>query len=317
MHQNDRRVISMYNTVYFEISGICNAKCPWCVTGRGRSKSYPSRFIPPVEFQNAIEYLFRESLIDSSSLINLYNYGEPLLHPCLCEILQILVDKNLKYTISTNASKFIELDPLILKNLERFFISISGFSQNSYNKIHGFNFKKILENVDQWIDQIGKDKIQVQYHVYQFNLDEIEAASAYFKQKCVTFFPYFAYFNDYLLAKSYLDGTLPQKVLDAASKELLLYYVGDQISGVSDSFVCPQYSMLTLDEYCNVLTCCVISKADPDYSIGSLFTLSKHDIEQRKSNQNICNECIQKGISKWVNNVNRPNFIRKYDHLPH
>ena len=125
MHQNNRRVISMYKTVYFEISGICNANCPWCVTGRGSSKSYPSRFIPPAEFQNAIDYLFKESLIDSGSLINLYNYGEPLLHPYLSEILQILVDKKLKYTISTNASKFIEVDPAILKNLERFFISIS------------------------------------------------------------------------------------------------------------------------------------------------------------------------------------------------
>lgn len=306
----------MYNSVYFEISGLCNAKCPWCVNGRGNLKPYPSRTIPTHEFQNAIDYLFKESLIDSNSLINLYNYGEPLLHPYLSEILQILVDNKLKYTISTNASKFIELDPTVLKNLERFFISISGFSQNSYNKIHGFDFKKILENIDQWITQIGREKIQVQYHVYQFNLDEIEAASAYFKQKCVNFFPYFAYFNDYQLSKSYLDHTLPQKMLEAASKELLLYYIEDQISGISDSYVCPQHSILTIDEYCNVLTCCVISKADPNYSIGSLFLLSKHDIEQKKPNQDICIECIQKGISNWVNNANRPKFIQKFDYLP-
>ena len=306
----------MYYSVYFEISGLCNAKCPWCVNGRGNLKQYPSRTIPPHEFQNAIDYLFKESLINSNSLINLYNYGEPLLHPCLSEILQILFDKKLKYTISTNASKFIKLGPTVLKNLERFFISIPGFSQNSYNKIHGFDFKKILANIDQWITRIGQEKIQVQYHVYQFNLDEIEAASAYFKQKGVNFFPYFAYFNDYQLAKSYLDHNLPQKILDAASKELLLYYVQDQISGIPDSYVCPQHSILTIDEYCNILTCCLISKADPDYSIGSLFSLSKHDIEQKKPNQGICNECMQKGISKWVNNVNRSNFIQKYDHVP-
>jgi len=305
----------MFNSVYFEISGLCNAKCPWCVNGRGNLKPYPSRTIPAQEFKNAIDYLFQESLIDSNSLINLYNYGEPLLHPDLCEILQILIDKKLKYAISTNASKFIELDPAVLKNLERFFISIPGFSQNSYNKIHGFDFKKILENIDQWITRIGQEKIQVQYHIYQFNLDEIEAASAYFKQKGVHFFPYFAYFNDYQLAKSYLDHTLPPKLLDAASKELFLYYVEDQISGISDSYVCPQHSILTIDEYCNILTCCVISKADPDYSIGSLFSLSQHDIEQRKTSQDICNECLKKGISNWVNNVNRPDFIKNYDHL--
>ena len=305
----------MYNSVYFEISGLCNAKCPWCVNGRGNLKPYPSRTIPPQEFQNAIDYLFKESLIDSNSLVNLYNYGEPLLHPYLNEILQILLDKKLKYTISTNASKYIELDPTVLKNLEWFFISMPGFSQNSYNKIHGFNFKKILENIDKWITQIGHEKIQVQYHVYQFNLDEIESASAYFKHKCVNFFPYLAYFNDYQLAKSYLDLTLPQKILDAASKELLLYYVEEQISKTPDTYVCPQHSILTIDEYCNILTCCVISKADPDYSIGSLYSLSKNDIEQKKPNPGVCSECSQKGIYNWINNVNRPNFIQKYDHL--
>jgi MoaA/NifB/PqqE/SkfB family radical SAM enzyme len=306
----------MYNSVYFEISGLCNAKCPWCVNGRGNLKPYPSRIIPPKEFQIAIDYLLKETLIDSNSLIHLYNYGEPLLHPCLDEILQILVDRKLKYSISTNASKYIELDYFLLKNLERFFISIPGFSQNSYNKIHGFDFKKILANIDQWITRIGHEKIQIQYHVYQFNLDEIEIASAYFKQKEVNFFPYFAYFNDYQLAKSYLENTLPQKMLYAASKELFLYYVEDQTSRKSCDYVCPQHSILTLDEYCNVLTCCLISKADSDYSIGSLFSLSKHDIEQKKPNQGICSECMQKGISNWVNNVNRPDFIQRYEYLP-
>jgi MoaA/NifB/PqqE/SkfB family radical SAM enzyme len=306
----------MYNTVYFEISGLCNAKCPWCVNGRGNLKPYPSRAIPPEDFKKAIDYLSKEALIDSNSLINLYNYGEPLLHQRLSEILQILLEKKLRYTISTNASIFIELDPTVLKNLERFFISVPGFSQNSYDKIHGFDFKKILANIDRWINLIGPEKIQIQYHVYQFNLDEIETASAFFKHKGLNFFPYFAYFNDYQLSKSYLDHTLTQKMLDAASKELFLYYVDTQISRIPDNYICPQLSILTIDEYCNILTCCLISKADPDYSIGSLFSLSKHDIEQKKLNRRICKECMQKGISYWVNNMKRPFFIQKYDHLP-
>ena len=310
-HQSNRRVISMYNTVYFEISGICNANCPWCVTGRGGLKAYPSRFIPPGDFRRAIKRLFDESLINSQSIINLYNFGEPLLHPSLKEILQILVDYNLKYTLSTNASRFLNLDSILLENLQQFFISIPGFSQKSYNKIHGFDFEKILKNIDLWIHLIGPDKIQIQFHVYQFNLDEIEHASLYFKQRSVKFFPYLAYFNDFNLTKSYLDHKLTPTILENASKELLLYYVDDITSSPLGNYQCPQQNILTIDEYCNVLTCCLISKADPDYAIGSLFSLSKKEIENNKQNQFICKECLKKGISQWINTVQRPEFLQK------
>jgi len=306
----------MYNTVYFEISGLCNAKCPWCVNGRGILKPFPSRTIPPGEFQKAIEYLFKESLIDTGSLIHLYNYGEPLLHESLQEILKILTDKKLRFVISTNGSFFTELEPSILNNLERVYISMPGFSQDSYDKIHGFNFRKILANIDRWIQIFHPEKIQIQYHVYQFNLDEIEAASIYFKQKGVFFFPYLAYFNDYQLATSYLDRNLSEQTLYTASKELFLYYVDALSSEIPDRYICPQHSILSIDEYCNVLTCCLLSKADPDYSIGSLFSLSKADIEKKKTRQEICRECIQKGIAAWVNNVKRPQFIQKYDNIP-
>ena len=302
----------MYNSIYFEISGICNAKCPWCVNGRGNLKKYPSRVIPPEEFQKAIDYMLQKSFINSDSVINLYNYGEPLLHPDLEKILQILIDKKLKYSISTNASKYNDLPKALLTNLQYFLISIPGFSQESYNRVHGFDFNTILEKIDKWIQLIGPKKIQIQYHVYQFNLDEIEIAYSYFKQRNVNFFPYIAYFNDYQLAKSYLDNTISQKLLNLASKELLLYYVENHVSSSPENYTCPQHSILTIDEYCNVLTCCVISKADPDYSLGSLFSLSLDDIELKKY-QNVCNECLQKGIAFWTNNVYRPNFIQKYD----
>ncbi len=177
----------MYNFVYFEICGYCNARCPWCVNGRGNLRQYPSRTIPPKEFKKAIDYLFEESLINENSLINLYNFGEPILHPHLDEILQILFDNNLCYTISTNGSKYIDLNLKSLEKLARFYISIPGFSQNSYNKIHGFDFKKILENIDRWISHIKRESIQIQYHLYQFNLDEIEVASDYFNGKVSIF----------------------------------------------------------------------------------------------------------------------------------
>jgi len=134
-------------------------------------------------------------------------------------------------------------------------------------------------------------------------MDEVRPASAYFARRGVHFFPHFAFIADYELAKMYLDHALPQEMLERASRELLLPSVGDLISRRPEDYRCPQFSILTIDEYCNILTCCLLSKADPDYSLGSLFRLSKREIEQGKLERNICKECLHNGISYWVNNV--------------
>lgn len=300
----------MYNQVYFEISGYCNARCPWCVQGRGALIPYPSRFIPPQEFRDAIFRLIDEALINSDTIINLYNFGEPFLHPSLQEILQVLSDYNLKYVLATNSSKFVQIDPNLLKNLHRLFISMPGFSQNSYDKIHGFDFKEILTNIGKWIKLLGPERIQIQYHIYQFNLDEIEKASEFFKKRGVNFFPYCALIADYNFAKSFLDNTLPREVSERISDELVLSYLPGYLTMLPENYSCPQHSILAIDEYCNVLTCCLLSKADPDYSIGSLFNLSSEEIEQKKTSRKTCKICIGKGIAFWIHNVYCPEFVQ-------
>jgi hypothetical protein len=64
----------------------------------------------------------------------------------MCEYLN---DQGLKYSISTNASI-----PLLfneggdsLRNLSNIIISIPGFSQESYNRVHGFRFDRIKKNI--------------------------------------------------------------------------------------------------------------------------------------------------------------------------
>jgi MoaA/NifB/PqqE/SkfB family radical SAM enzyme len=251
----------MFKQVHFEISGVCNAKCPWCSNGGVHLKSHPSRFIPPVEFRAAINRLFDESLINNKTVIRLFNYGEPILHPQLPELLKILVQNDLGYIISTNASKYIPLDKDLLNNLQHFMISMPGFSQKSYDRVHGFQFNEILNNIDRWTELVGSEKILIKFHVYQFNLDEIEAASTYFKKRNVKFFPYFALIADYKMAHAYLTHTMPRDVLEKASRDLMLFYVDELISSAPENFQCPEWhSKLTIDEYCNILTCCTLSK---------------------------------------------------------
>jgi len=305
----------MYKTVTFEIAGICNAKCPWCVTGNRSllESGYASSFIKLEDFEKAIDRLFELKLIGDKTVIFLYSWGEPLIHPQFNAILKILNSKNLAFSISTNASKPVKIEPGLLSQLREVSISMPGFSQKSYDRIHGFKFKKILRNIDVILENFRKagfiGDVRVSYHLYQFNLGEMQAAKDFCDQREIEFYPYVAYLNDFNLTSSYFNDSLPYETLKKLSKDLLLYYIEETVALAPKNYVCPQYDMLTIDERCNVLTCCVVPKDHAEYSIGSLFDLSPEEIKKLKVSQKICKECLSSGQAYLAHNAPCPNFI--------
>ena len=90
----------------------------------------------------------------------------------------------------------------------------------------------------------------------------------------IHFLPYVAYLNDYYLAMGYLQSSLSTEQLKDISKDLLLYYVDDMLRDRPAEYRCPQFDMLTINENCDVLTCCAIPKTHPDYRVGSLFVIA-------------------------------------------
>ena len=151
----------MYKRLYFEISGICNANCKYCANGKnsisGRFHRKQGSFIGVNDFEQAIRYLLDNNIIGHHTLISLYQWGEPLLHPRIKDIIEILLDHDLCYSFSTNASFPVYLNARELKNLSQAIISMSGFSQQSYDRIHGFNFEKIKLNIVNLIDRYSEN----------------------------------------------------------------------------------------------------------------------------------------------------------------
>ena len=308
-----------YNLVYFEIVGFCNARCPWCVTGNKslNQVSYPSRFINVNDFHNAIVTLLEGGLIyPRETLIRLDNWGEPMLHPELTKILKILRNNDVNFALSTNASKFVSLENDVLGNLQEIRFSVPGFSQSSYDRIHGFNLESILKNIEMFCKNIRKEgstaTLMMAYHLYQFNLDEIDAAMKFCSLNGIKFSPSSAFLNDFNLAKAYLNKSISTELLERIGKDLFLHYVDELIARTPQDYQCPQFNILTIDEYCNVLTCCALPKNHPEYSLGNLFTLSSDDIRKGKVSQKVCIECVKLGISSWVHNPWVPDFMNIY-----
>ena len=151
----------MYKSVYFDISGVCNSKCPWCITGNRPLKSKRSSgFVKVGDFEKAIDRLIELRLVEPPAVINLFNWGEPLLHPEFGELLKILNRTKISFGISTNASRCVSVESGLLTNMSCLTISMPGFSQASYDKIHGFDFNKILCNIDKLIENFKKAGFQ-------------------------------------------------------------------------------------------------------------------------------------------------------------
>jgi MoaA/NifB/PqqE/SkfB family radical SAM enzyme len=145
-------MLLMFNSIYWEISGICNARCPYCCNGKnsisGEFHKKHSGLITPEKFIHALDYLFDKKQISPNlTTLNLYNWGEPLLHSDLNKILDYIAEVGYTYNISTNGSREYLFSPKAIKKFGNLTFSLPGFSQESYNRIHGFDFKSVLHNI--------------------------------------------------------------------------------------------------------------------------------------------------------------------------
>jgi sulfatase maturation enzyme AslB (radical SAM superfamily) len=83
----DVNKLKMYTDVFFDIAGICNASCRYCVTGR---TNHPMGGLIDTKYlQQALDILFKNGLVNNKTCFHLYNWGEPTLHPEFGKIINI------------------------------------------------------------------------------------------------------------------------------------------------------------------------------------------------------------------------------------
>lgn len=293
-----------YKVVCFDITGGCNAKCPLCVTGR---VSFGQRinYISVADFERSIDRLIDlEMIAPGETVIHPYNWGEPIIHPDLDGIVSVLTARNFGIGFSTNGSKKTNFT-VPTGNIVDFCFSVPGFSQRSYDLIHGFKFEKILQNILATVENVRRQGYQGVFglvmHVYQFNaLDEMDLAREWCKEHGLRFLPMYAYINDYDVLKAYLKGTLDHKSREDISRKLFLHYHDAVIAEHTPGFKCSQWDkVLTLDHRSNVLLCCSMPEGHEAYTIGSVFDFSRDQIVDWKTTNKECDDCIGCGAAQW------------------
>ena len=202
-----------FESIFFEVVGTCNARCPYCVTGAKNAN--PGGTMQADTFDVTLQNLERLNLIDSQSEIHLYNWGELFLHPDLQNIIRVINNHNLRYCISTNASIIPQINEAFIKHLAAFKFSMCGFSQQSYNRIHKFKFDRITENISKIVSRLRSleynEWIGINFHVYRFNTNEIRECKRFANDLGISLLFGDAYLADWWQFESFINDTLPNE----------------------------------------------------------------------------------------------------------
>ena len=304
-----------FATVYFDIVGTCNARCPYCQTGAERRKTGPA--IPVVTFAAAVDALLRARAVGPGSVIGLYNWGEPFLHPDLRGIVEELNRRNLRYSLSTNASRIPAVDRGFVRNLDHVIFSMCGFSQAAYDRIHGLEFRAVRDNIVRFTRACRKEGFRgdflIAFHGYRFNLGELRVCESFASRHGILFRPYPAILNHWEELSDYIAGTLPKERVHRIEGDLLgMEAVRETMRRAPVGYRCQQLDYLVITEEAEVLGCCQLPKGNPEYSCGNLLRDGFEDIMARKERLPICEGCLRSGLAWYINHsLSEPTGYRR------
>ena len=283
----------------FDICNVCNAQCYYCQTGfRNRNKipcNKGAKFIEVSLYEKILRYLKTQGFIEADTKIHLYSWGEPMLHPEFSKIIEISKKENCLVALSTNAAVLPKLSPSFDASGIGFVkFSVCGFSQASYDRIHRFDFERIkanIENIVRTFRQYGfVGEFYIYFHVYQFNLHELQAAYDFAKKLNITCHPVFAVINDWEKLKEYLQNTLPQEYLNNVARDLL---TGVGMGNLKPTDRCPMAPNLTIDAGGRCILCCLV-----DEDLGDVFEMTPEKWRRLHAESATCRECMQLGIPR-------------------
>jgi pyruvate-formate lyase-activating enzyme len=168
--------------VFVDIVGPCNLRCAMCPQGvlERRATERGGGFMSVELFERVVSYLLAQGY--SGQYLNLYNWGDPLLHPSIGQILDICHASGLKAVVSTNLSfSTARIQKLARHPIDLLLVSVSGFSPETYVRNHvGGRFALIRQNLEALRANRGQIRqVVLKYLLFRYNCHEVAAAKAF------------------------------------------------------------------------------------------------------------------------------------------
>lgn len=304
--------------IYWDISNKCNAKCKYCVTGynnrKHNFKCIENSYMSLEMFKKNYRHLYEKGIISKESHLGLYNWKESFINPHIMDILNYCSQEDQKYSLSTNGSivRYAKDKNTYLK-CEQIVFSMPGFSQKSYDRIHGFSFaaikKNIIELKEDMIAHGFSGKIMISAHVYKFSEMELEDLIKWAKKEGITVNAYHPYLAGNSLAFDYFEDKLEKKFKEDIRKDLFVEWNKKiNLKNVCD-FDNPLCHQLTIDEEGNITLCCVADEFCNQFDVwGKIEDLKSYEdyieLKKRMLESKTCEQCKKYAIAYRICNNN-------------
>lgn len=289
--------------IWIDIVGTCNLRCPSCPVGNFEEADFagPARrqgFMEFDYFRELLAKIYRENASDVC-LIELYNWGEPLLHPEIARfVAEVNSYPNMRCGLSTNLShRRMDLEGALRAGPKRIRVSLSGFNNESHTQTHvRGNVELVKENlrlmraiIDQYDLNIA---VTLAYHVYLHNAgDEIESMRRYCEDLRFIFHPNWANFNPLEKLERYLAGKASPNESQLISKLVIKPEEHLSLARRIDNKECILQDFTTINYDGSVALCCAVYDTSNDIA-SDFLDVSATVLAQRRRNHLTCHRCI-------------------------
>lgn len=247
-------------------------------------------------FKDILKKIRRDNDTEIPVLICLYNWGEPLLHPHLVEIIHEIRHIGFYSDVSTNLN-VADVRPILDASPDKLIVSVSGYFQGTYERGHrGGNINLVLSNLHKiryFFDKRSREfPVEIFYHVYRYNMGaDVERFRALASDLRFGFFADAALLLPLEKAFQFLDGTLSE--FDLATINRLLVHP-DELIRVALPYKghgCPEHDMTVINHDGSVSLCFPVY--DHSHNIAPQFLdTNKDELRALKMSHDVCKKCM-------------------------
>jgi MoaA/NifB/PqqE/SkfB family radical SAM enzyme len=295
-------------TLFVDIVGGCNLRCPSCPVGNSSDKTTPHGVMAPELLDRICAKAAREF---SDPTIYLFNWAEPFLHPRLDEMIRVVKRHGLAVELSSNLNIARNLDKALAAEPRTLRVSVSGFEQDNYGSTHKRgDIERVKANMAELAalkKRTGaKTKLTVLFHRYLDNHGDEAMMKAYAEGLEFEFSAVWAYLMPAEKFVALGQGGLDDARLTAEDRDVIGRFALDPVEAIEIAKRHKEKPCRLLDRSLaithtgDVLLCCATYDAKR-FSVGNFLDASSEALQQRRERHDYCGECAQQGGHVYFN----------------
>jgi hypothetical protein len=265
--------------------------------------------MPLETFQRVLDKIVAESPFVGN--IQLYQWGEPTLHPQLPEIIAYAHEKGVRCAISSNLNAKVDYARILAAKPEWLRISASGWGEDyeiTHTKGRWSVFLEHLREVARLRREYHPEmKVEVYYHLYKHSVGEgLERFRTLCEELNLELHPVYAYLVSLDDVLAHCEGhPLPEPAQKAADLLLLNLDQGIDIARRYAHLSCDALRCVNINWDASVSTCMMYYYPEANIVAQDYLTTSLDDIQTRRYASDLCKRCSSHGIHQYCSSYAR------------